>query len=85
MNISDMNSGERMSLKGKLFDLQKNLKLLEVEEQMNNEMDCTFQPNLKATYRLPFREKNFNDSVRKADMIRKQKLDMLKQTLNQEE
>ena len=80
-----MNTGQRMSLKGKLFDLQKNLKLLEVEEQMNNEMDCTFQPNLEANYRLPFREKNFNDSVKRADMIRKQKLDMLKQTLNQEE
>ena len=84
-NISDMNQGERMSLKGKLFDLQKSLKLLELEEQMNNEADCTFKPKLEAKYELPHREKNFSESVKRADMIRKQKQDMLKATLSMEE
>jgi len=82
----DLAMGDKITLKGQIFDLQKKLNLLGIEAEMDREKGLTFNPKLEASgYKLQDREPQFSDSVKRAENIRKQRLDMLKATLVHEE
>ncbi len=66
--ISDLSPGDRLSLKGKLFELQKKLNLIDIEQRLDEQY--SFQPRI-LTYELPDRKKNFIENATKADLIRK--------------
>jgi hypothetical protein len=54
--ISDLSPGDKLSLKGKIFELQKRLNILDIESKRNNEMSTMFKPTIY-TYSLPSRER----------------------------
>ena len=54
--ISDLSPGDKLSLKGKIFELQKRLNILDIESKRNNEMSTMFKPTIY-TYSLPARER----------------------------
>ncbi len=66
--ISDLSPGDRLSLKGKLFELQKKLNIIDIERKM--EEQCSFQPKI-LEYDLPNRKKDFIENSDKADIMRK--------------
>lgn len=76
--ISALPIGDKLALKGKLFELQKKLNIIELENQSKEEF--TFQPEI-IEFELPDRDRSFDENVRRAELIRKQKMDMLKETL----
>ena len=76
--ISSLPIGDKLSLKGKLFELQKNLNIIELENQSKDEL--TFRPEI-LEFALPDRERTFDENVRRAEMIRRQKMEMIKDTL----
>lgn len=76
--ISALPIGDKLALKGKLFELQKKLNIIELENQSKEEF--TFQPEI-IDFELPDRDRCFDENVRRAELIRKQKMDMLKETL----
>ena len=85
MSLSDLSFGDKMSLKGKLFELQKKLNLIGIQKEMEEDPEATFQPTFEARqFNLRDRHKNFHTNVMKSETIRKQKLDMMRQTLHTE-
>jgi hypothetical protein len=85
MDLSDLSFGDKMSLKGKLFELQKKLKLMGIQKELEDDPEATFQPILEAgNYIVTDREVDFISNVEKAEAIRKQRLDMMKLTLSRE-
>lgn len=68
MSVADLSPGDKLSLKGKIFELQKKLNLLDVEQQ--NTEDYSFQPEI-TNYKLPHRENNFIDNMKRAEESRK--------------
>ena len=54
--ISDLSPGDKLSLKGKIFELQKRLNILDIESKRNNEISTMFKPTIY-TYSLPARER----------------------------
>lgn len=68
MSVADLKPGDKLSLKGKIFELQKKLNLLDVEQQ--NTTDYSFEPEI-TNYKLPHRESNFLDNMKRAEESRK--------------
>lgn len=66
--ISDLSPGDRLSLKGKLFELQKKLNIIDIEHRLDEQF--SFQPKI-LDYDLPNRQKSFLENSTKADIIRK--------------
>jgi len=66
--ISDLSPGDRLSLKGKLFELQKKLNIIDIEHRLDEQY--SFQPKI-LDYDLPNRQKSFLENSTKADIIRK--------------
>ena len=67
---SAMSIGEKLSLKGKLFDLSRKLSLFEVETAIQEE--CTFTP-VTNKYSLPDRESSFEANVQRAELIKQRR------------
>jgi hypothetical protein len=65
--ISDLSPGDRLSLKGKLFELQKKLTILDLEQRLDNQY--SYQPQIKP-YELPNRPRNIIENSAKAEIIR---------------
>jgi sulfur carrier protein ThiS len=65
--LSDLSPGDRLSLKGKLFDLQKKLSIIDLEHKL--EEQYSYQPKIK-TYDLPNRPRDFMENNVKAEIIR---------------
>ncbi len=79
MNVSELTLGEKLSLKGQLFELRKKLNVIDAENKSREEF--SFKPQLVTEYyELPDRESSYTKNVERAEMMRKQKLDMLKAT-----
>lgn len=68
MSVADLKPGDKLSLKGKIFELQKKLNLIDVEQQ--NTPEYSFEPEI-TKYKLPHRENNFLDNMKKAEESRK--------------
>lgn len=65
--ISDLSAGDRLSLKGKLFELQKKLTIMDLEQRLDNQYP--YQPQIKS-YDLPNRPRDFIQNNAKAEIIR---------------
>jgi len=77
--LSELPVGERLALKGQLFELSKKLSLIELENQTKE--DYSFAPQINE-YALPDRDpNNFEANMRRAELIKQQKMEMLKATL----
>jgi hypothetical protein len=68
MSIAQLSPGDKMSLKGKIFQLQKKLNILDVEQQTTEEY--SFRPEINY-YPLPHRTNDFMHNMKKADEDRK--------------
>ena len=86
MSLSDLSFGDKMSLKSKLFELQKKLNLMNIQHELDEEEEAiTFQPVLEAkNYKMHSRLKDFSSNVEKSEAIRKQKLEAMKKTVEAE-
>ena len=62
-----LSPGDKMNLKGQLFELSKKLNMIDIEKK---KPIPSFQPKIKS-YDLPNREPNFMGNVDKAEVIRK--------------
>ncbi len=82
-SLSDLSTGEKLALKGQLFELRKKLNAIELQNQQTETF--SFQPELVTQYKLSDRENNYTKNVEKAEHMRRQKLDMLKATLEIEQ
>ena len=83
-NVADLSLGEKLALKGQLFELRKKLKAIELQNQQTETFP--FRPALVTDYyELPDREISYSKNVERAEQIRRQKLDMLKATLEVEQ
>lgn len=80
--VSELSLGEKLSLKGQLFELQKKLKTIDMSSKQREEY--SFKPKI-SDYDLPGRDVSYSKNVERAELIRKQRLDMLKATANMEE
>jgi hypothetical protein len=80
--ISDLSPGDKLSLKGKLFELRKRLNIIEFENQRQD--DYSFRPTLEARYKLADRS-DFYHALERAEMARQQNIEILKATLRAEE
>lgn len=67
-----------MSLKGKIFELQKKLNILDVGQQ--NTEDFSFHPEI-TQYKLPNRKDDFINNLSEADESRKDRFEVLKKQL----
>ena len=67
--ISDLNFFDKLSLKGKLFELQKKLNIIEIEKKMEDQ--TPFQPQIVSHYQLVNREPSVLESIDRAELIRK--------------
>eukprot|EP01033_Poteriospumella_lacustris_P001984 gene1984-1443_t len=76
--ISDLSPGDRLSLKGKLFELQKKLTILDLEQRLDNQY--SYQPQIKP-YELPNRPRNIIENSAKAEIIRQQKKKLLQDSI----
>lgn len=63
-----MQQGDKLSLKGKIFELQKKLQIIDFKEKRENEF--SFRPTIH-TFELPNRDSNVIKNITKADLIRK--------------
>ena len=86
MSLSDLSIGDKMNLKSKLFELQKRLNVMNIQHELDEEEESiTFQPILEAkNYKMHSRLKDFSSNVARSEAIRKQKLDMMKRTVEAE-
>jgi hypothetical protein len=66
--ISDLSPGDKLSLKGKIFELQKKLQIIDIRNKQKEEF--SYKPTLYS-YELPDRHANVLDSINKAEIIRK--------------
>ncbi len=67
--ISDLSHGDRMSLKGKLFELQKKLSIIDLESKLDE--SYSYRPKI-IEYDLPNRSPgSFMENSDKAEIIRK--------------
>ena len=81
MFVNQLSPGDKMSLKGKIFELQKKLNLLDVEQQ--NTEEYSFHPEI-TQYKLPNREENFIQNINQAEETRKGRFEALKKQLTVE-
>lgn len=68
MSFQELSPGQKLSLKGQLFELGKTLKALDEEEKFRS--SHTFQPTI-SEFSLPNRQSDFLSNVDKAEVIRK--------------
>lgn len=66
--ISDLSPGDKLSLKGKIFELQKKLQIIDFETKRDGEF--SFKPTI-LNYNLPERKVDVLENIQKAEMIRK--------------
>jgi hypothetical protein len=66
--ISDLSPGDKLSLKGKIFELQKKLQIIDIRNKQKEEF--SYKPTLY-NYNLPDRHNNVLESINKAEIIRK--------------
>ena len=66
--LSDLSPGDKLSLKGKIFELQKKLQIIDQRNKQDGEF--SYKPKL-FSYDLPDREDNVLESINKAEIIRK--------------
>ena len=81
MFVNQLSPGDRMSLKGKIFELQKKLNLLDVEQQ--HQEDFSFHPEI-TRYKLPNRREDFINSLNQAEESRKDRFEALKKNITDE-
>lgn len=67
--ISDLSPGDKLSLKGKIFELQKKLQIIDIRNRQKEEF--SYKPTLYSSYDLPDRHGNVLESINKAEIIRK--------------
>mmetsp|Transcript_19359 Transcript_19359/g.32834 ORF Transcript_19359/g.32834 Transcript_19359/m.32834 type:complete len:554 (-) Transcript_19359:743-2404(-) len=72
--ISDLSPGDKLSLKGKIFELQKKLQIIDIRKKQNEEYP--YKPKT-TQYELPDRNSNVLESINKAELIRKQRKELL--------
>lgn len=65
--LSDLSPGDRLSLKGKIFELQKKLNIIGLEQEL--EEKPSFKPNINE-YDLPNRPRNFYEQSQKVEMMK---------------
>lgn len=83
--ISDLPPGDKLALKGKIFELQKKLHIIECQHR--NEEEFSYKPKI-----LPFNlpewrqegQAGFLESLDKAEMIKTQKQDMLRAVIEKQ-
>ena len=82
--MEDLSIGERLALKGQLFELQKKLNIIDQENRSKEQH--TFQPESFTEDYKPVtdRESNYVKNVERAEIIRQQRLEMLKATRDME-
>lgn len=68
MSVSNLPAGDKLSLKGKIFDLQRKLSLLDIEQQ--NTETFPFTPEI-TSYDLPHRTNDFVQNMTRAEEQRK--------------
>ena len=69
--ISNLTPGDKLALKGRIFELQKKLHIIDcLHQKEEEEEEFPFQPKI-IPYHLPERNGNFLESVDKAELIRK--------------
>jgi hypothetical protein len=66
--ISDMSPGDKLSLKGKLFELQKKLNILDIQSKRKDEF--SFHPKI-LNYDTPERGGDVIESINRSELIRK--------------
>ena len=76
--LSQLSPGDKLSLKGKIFELQKKLNILDVGQQ--NKEDYSFHPEI-THYKLPNRKDDFINNLNQAEETRKDKFESLKKQL----
>lgn len=67
MAMNDLSPGNKLSLKGKIFELQKKFDILEMEEKITE--TCPFQPKL-STPQIE-RKESFLENVTMSEQMRK--------------
>lgn len=80
--ISELSPGDKLSLKGKIFELRKRLN--EVDNEQQRAEEYSFRPQL-SNYDHQERGGDFYQSIERAELMRKQKLQLLKATLIEED
>ena len=84
MNVSELSLGEKLSLKGQLFELRKKLNVIDVQNKTTEQY--SFKPQLATDYyETPDRDTSFQKNVERAELMRKQKLEMLRATREMED
>jgi hypothetical protein len=68
MSVSELSAGDKLSLKGKIFDLQRKLNLLDVGQQTTETFP--FQPQI-TSYNLPHRTNDFIQNIARSEEQRK--------------
>jgi hypothetical protein len=82
-SVHDLSLGEKLALKGQLFELRKKLNAIELQNQQTE--TYSFQPELVTDYyELPDRDVEFTTNVARAEMQRIHKLEMLKASIEDE-
>jgi hypothetical protein len=76
--MNQLSPGDKLSLKGKIFELQKKLNILDVGQQ--NTEDYSFHPEI-TQYKLPNRKEDFINNLNHAEETRKDRFEVLKQHL----
>lgn len=68
--ISDLSPGDKLSLKGKIFELQKKLNIIDIQNKRNEEY--SYKPKLYPNkYQLEDRDHSIFESLNQAEAIRK--------------
>lgn len=68
--ISDLSPWDKLSLKGKIFELQKKLSIIDI--QTKREEEFSYRPALISNYRLlSGRDSNVLDNIQRADVLRR--------------
>lgn len=81
MSVAHLSPGDKLSLKGKIFELQKKLNLLEVVQQNNEQY--SFQPEI-TSYSLPNRQNDFIRNLIGAEQARKENFESIKSSVEHE-
>ena len=81
MFVNQLSPGDKLSLKGKIFELQKKLNILDVEQQHTE--DYSFRPEI-TQYKLPNRQNDFINNLNQAEETRKGRFEALKTQLAME-
>lgn len=75
--VRDLSPGDKLSLKGKIFELQRKLNLIDLETRINDEItsELPFKPTIYTSNYSPLSSNGKNDSgssnIFKAEIIQK--------------